>query len=122
MLYYYPPQTRARVLRDYDAEFADPIEVTAGEALTPDPSRHDATFGWIWCDGPDGRGGFTPEAWIDRNQQPWRIIRDYTARELSVVAGETIVLYYGESGWAWGRNAAGATGWVPDFILELEDA
>jgi hypothetical protein len=121
MLRPFPDNAVAIVLRRYERPYDDPIQVARGDALVPDPARHDATFGWIWCTGPDGRSGFVPEAWIDRQQTPWRIRRDYSALELTVEAGDRVTPHFSESGFVWVTNSHGETGWVPDAVLQLVD-
>lgn len=117
MRYEYPRGTHGVLQADYSAEFEAPVDVSAGAVLIPDIERRDLTFGWIWCTAEDGSGGFVPMAWIDRGSEPWRIIRDYSARELTAKCAERVLLLYAESGWVWARNANGGEGWIPDWLM-----
>ena len=63
----------------------------------------------MWCVADRGAAGWVPEAWLDAGT----LLRDYTARELTVRAGEVVTAAFTESGWAWGTNATGGSGWVP---------
>ncbi len=119
MLYRFPEGTRGIVRRAYTRPYPDPIRGKAGDAVTPDLGKTTDLFGWIWCSGPEGRGGWVPEAWIDRTAQPWRLRRDFNALELSVAAGDRLWIKFSESGFLWVTTERGETGWVPDACVEL---
>ncbi|MCB2097773.1 MAG: hypothetical protein AB7F91_15385 [Parvularculaceae bacterium] len=109
----------AVVIEDYRRFYDDPIAVSAGDIVIPDAERKTDLFGWIWCAGPDGRGGWTPLQWIDRSVVPWRMIRDFNALELTVVKGERLALLYSESGFVMARTEDGRIGWAPQGVLKL---
>ncbi len=118
MLYRYPEGTTACVVERYDAPYPDPIRVRAGDVVVADPARTTDVVGWIWCAGPDGRSGWTPTAWIDRDETPWRMRRDFDARELDVEAGDRVQPIFAESGFVWCAQE-GREGWLPDGVLAL---
>ena len=123
MFYPYPPGTTAIVVVDYDRPYPDPIVVRAGDPVLPDAEQTKQTdfMGWTWCRGPDGREGWIPDSWINRDIQGWHMRRDYSALELSVRKGDRFHLDFSESGFIFGRDAAGEAGWLPDAVLQLPD-
>lgn len=122
MLYVYPPGTRIVARRRYDRPYPDPIRVRAGDMVEIDWKQTETTdlFGWLWCRGPDGRAGWTPEAWIERDGDRGRMTRDFSALELDVAAGERLVALFGESGFVFARRANGEEGWIPDGLVDLD--
>jgi len=123
VLYRFPPRTVAVAVADYDRAYPDPVAARAGDVVVPDAERSRETdfMGWTWCRGPDGREGWVPDGWIDRDGPSWRMRRDYAALELSVRRGDRVRLEFSESGFVFCRDAAGAAGWVPDAVLALAD-
>lgn len=121
MLYPYPPDTIVIGRLPYERPYENPISVRAGDVVTPRPDRGETTdmLGWIWCEGPDGRAGWTPEAWLDRDGETWVIRRDFSAWELSVEPGERFVAFFAESGFLFVQNVRGEKGWIPDGVVEL---
>ena len=121
MLYKFPPDAVAVVIRDYRRPYDDPISVRRGEAVTPDRARTEATdfIGWTWCVAADGREGWVPESWLDRKGGACKLRRDFSALELTVASGERVTLEYSESGFVFCRRSDGARGWLPDAILKL---
>ncbi len=122
MLYVYPPGTRVVARRRHERPYPDPIRVRAGDAVQVDRKQTETTdlFGWLWCRGPDGREGWTPEAWIELKGDTGRMMREYSALELDVDAGERLIALLGESGFVFARKANGDEGWVPDGLVDLE--
>jgi putative acetyltransferase len=112
------PAARFRATAPYQPKYATPIRFAAGDRLKlgkADPQWQEFT----WARAADGR-----EGWVHRSK--YRIERDelavaladYDARELAVSGGE--VLEGGErlGGWTWCRKRSGASGWLPDDVLE----
>jgi hypothetical protein len=105
-----------RVARDYTAHYPDPITVRAGDRVLV--GSDDPAFpGWWWCTGPDRRAGWVPEQFLRREGQDAVMLRDYTARELSVQAGAEVVLHHAISGWVWATDPDGHAGWLPESCL-----
>ena len=117
----FPTGTRARVVEAYEQPYADPITVAPGDVVVPDLERSKTTdiAGWIWCQSPDSREGWTPRAWIDRDAEPWRMTRPFSALELSVRLADEVELLHSESGFVVARTADGREGWLPHGVLEL---
>lgn len=119
MLFRFPDGTRGIVRIAYERPYPDPIRAKAGDPVTPDAGRITDIVGWIWCSAPDGRGGWVPEAWLDRTNEPWRMRRDFNALELTVTVGQPLRIHFSESGFLWVAAKDGETGWVPDGCVEL---
>jgi Variant SH3 domain len=101
-----------RVVREYTAQYPDPITVCAGNRVqvgADDPEYP----GWWWCTGPDGRSGWVPEQLLRREGQEGLMLRDYTAKELSVRPGAEVTVGEAMNGWVWVSAADGGAGWIP---------
>lgn len=108
-----------RVAHDYTPQYPDPITVRAGDRVQV--GRDDPEVpGWYWCTGPDGRMGWVPERLLRRDGPAAVMLRDYTARELRVLAGAEVSLVDAMSGWAWVTDADGRAGWIPETCLVPE--
>ena len=104
---------RYRVASDYKAAYPEPLVATKGSALEVH-RKDDEWPGWVWCTTTHGVSGWVPESWLQTEGDGSRtLLRDYTARELTVGSGEAVTATHTESGWAWVTNAAGHSGWVP---------
>ena len=108
-----------RVVREYAAQYPDPITVQAGDRVLV--GADDPEFpGWRWSRGPDGRAGWVPEPLLQQEGSEAIMLQDYTARELSVQAGTEVVLQHAISGWAWVTASDGRAGWIPQTCLAAE--
>ena len=118
-------QRRYRVLADYQAEYPDPIGVSAGETFQVSEKVYlwnsNPDWVWIWCTDQRGKQGWVPQTVISFNSDGRTGIAraTYTARELSVGVGEELVAHQEESGWLWCTNQQGKSGWVPLEHLTL---
>jgi hypothetical protein len=105
-----------RVVREYSAQYPDPITVHAGDRVLV--GADDPEFpGWRWCTGPDGRAGWVPESFLQPQGMEVVMRRDYTARELSVRAGAEVSVGETDSGWVWATLADGCAGWIPEACI-----
>ena len=103
---------RARILREYTPQYADPLCVAAGEKLAVGPE--DAEFpGWRWCRASDGREGWVPIELLSGQGREAFVLDDYSARELAVGCGEEVNIEEARHEWLLVRNEAGERGWIP---------
>jgi hypothetical protein len=101
---------------EYTARYPDPITVRAGARVLV--GADDWEFpGWRWCTGPDQRSGWVPEQLLRREGQEAVLLRDYTARELSVRAGAEVTVGEAINGWVWVTAGDGRAGWIPATCL-----
>jgi hypothetical protein len=110
-------QQVCRVIADYDTPFPNPLDLRAGQELAVG-DRESEWLGWIWCTTSEGIGGWLPESYVIRQGNTATLRRDYDATELSVRAGEKLVVTMEESGWLWCENRTGQRGWVPANHVE----
>jgi hypothetical protein len=122
LLFVFPPNTRVIARRRYERPYPDPIHVQAGDIVDIDRKQTQTTdlFGWLWCRGPDGREGWTPEAWLSQEGDRAHITSDFSALELEVEAGERLTALFSESGFIFSQRENGEQGWVPDGLVDLE--
>ena len=111
---------RAEVLRSHSASYPDPIVVTTGEQLRL-TGRSDLWDGhrWLWAISAGGKEGWVPDDLVVRSSQSCHADRNYSAVELTCTKGERLEVLSQTHGWAWCRNAAGETGWVPISCLAI---
>jgi 4-hydroxy-tetrahydrodipicolinate synthase len=107
-----------RVLKGYEAEFAEAWSAQAGDRLRFE-RRPTAWPGWIWCTAADGTSRWVPERWVTLEREACVLMCDYTATELTVQAGDRLTVERVESGWAWAATEHGRQGWVPLDCLVL---
>jgi len=114
------------VVRDHTSELPDPITFTAGAPLTVceeyrGPEGWDT---WFFCETPGQTGGWVPAQLIRRIDGTTACaLEDYTARELDVHEGETLLSSRTLNGWAWCTRAGSTeSGWVPLANLEERPA
>jgi SH3-like domain-containing protein len=116
------PAARARARESYAVQYADPIQVAAGDAVTVD-RRDDQFTRWLWCRAEDGRAGWVPETILSATQPgPATVTRAYSATEVPLAAGAMVDLLEQFDGFARVRRTDGREGWVPLAVLELDRA
>ena len=108
-----------RVIANHNRSYETPIVGTAGDAVKVG-RRDDDAPGWIWCEHlVSGLAGWVPEAFLERgNEQVAVLRRDYSAMELSVSVGQTLIIFETVAGWTWCVSTEGDAGWVPTHNLE----
>lgn len=108
-----------RVIKDYQAEYPDPIAVEAGETFAVSEKtsawENNPERIWVWCTDQREKSGWVPENLIqmDANGKTGSMVTAYSARELTVTAGQELTIEQEESGWFWCCNQLGEYGWVP---------
>ena len=107
------------VVREYAAQYPDPITVHAGDRVLV--GADDPAFpGWRWCRGPDGREGWVPEQLLQMDGSLALMLEEYTARELSVEGGADVTVRRVVAGWAWVTMQDGRAGWIPQTCIGAE--
>jgi len=118
-----PKANRTKVIKEYKSPYPDPIifqkgeEVTVGREYKEDPDWKD----WIWCQGNNNNSAWVPKQYIDMDDVKGVFTRDYNAMELSVQAGEELVVYETINGFGMSENSNGERGWVPLKNMELRN-
>ncbi len=119
------------------ASYEDPIAVSKGDRVLLG-RRDDQYPGWIWCIGPGGREGWTPEQFLsldagegatrsagegeavtdEREASAGEAVAtvDYDARELTVTAGEELTVADEVGGWLLCERRNGERGWLPAAV------
>lgn len=104
------------VVREHTATFPDPLVLEAGERVHVGQADEQWPA-FVWCVNAEGKGGWTPKAFLERDGATGIALRAYDARELSVQAGERVRVGERAGGWAWVSNAAGESGWIPEECI-----
>ncbi len=111
------------VTAPFESTNPDPISFHAGDliklgqAFTEDPEWTN----WVKCENSDGKSGWTPLQ-VLRIEGEWATaLMDYTAHELTVAAGDQLMVERILNGWAWAKTEIGEWGWVPRRNLNKED-
>jgi Variant SH3 domain len=113
------PKRTCWVIKDYQAEFSDPLAVEAGETFAVSERttawEDNPDWIWVWCTDQREKSGWVPKNIIqmDADGQTGSAHTPYTARELTVIAGQELTIENEESGWYWCCDQQGKRGWVP---------
>jgi SH3-like domain-containing protein len=109
--------SRVVILEAYKARYRDPIAFRAGQ--TVDVQRADPDFPeWFWCRGPHGKEGWVHFSYLSQTTGQAAAVRDYSAQELTIAAGDEARLIRTLGGWAYLALDDGRFGWVPDNIIQ----
>lgn len=109
---------RARIVRDYRAQYPNPIRFAQGEIVTLG-ERDTEWPAFIWATTADGNAGWAPFDWLKPlHDGHAEALRDYSAQELDVDADGEVTLLHELGGWWWCERADGRCGWVPTEHLE----
>jgi SH3-like domain-containing protein len=104
---------KVNVIALHRSNYPDPIEFSTGELLRLGRRDHEYP-GWIRVILASGNEGWAPESLIDENAVA---LDDYTARELNVEVGESVIWHRELAGWVWVENEKGESGWVPESAI-----
>src|SRR5215475_4576489 len=84
----------------YSGQYSDPIRFRAGEPVQVEEA--DPEFPeWYWCRAQDGREGWVHASLLSRHAGEALGLEDYSARELTVAAGERGRVIRVLGGWAF---------------------
>lgn len=104
-----------------ETEYPNPLKLTKGELVklgeyAPEENWKD----WIWTENAQQEGEWVPikliAVSIDSNQGT--VLEDYSAKELSVVIGESFEKIKSLNGWSWVKRISNQEeGWIPNEII-----
>ena len=102
------------VTEDWQATYADPISLKAGDILFL-CGRQDIWEGhiWLWAKSTSGLEGWVPDNIVEKTNSGYVSAEDYTAAELTCQAGQTVTGEKETHGWVFCRSSDGSAGWVP---------
>ncbi|WP_048880628.1 SH3 domain-containing protein [Acidocella aminolytica] len=107
------------MVADHDRSYEAPIFGTVGDVVKI-VRREDDEPGWMWCEhSASGLAGWVPEAFLEREDEhsAATLRRNYSAMELTVVVGQSLMMFETVAGWTWCASAEGDAGWVPNHKL-----
>lgn len=109
---------QARVLREYRTQYKNPIRFAAGEIVTLG-ERDSEWPAFVRAITTDGNAGWAPFDWLKPlGDGRAEALRDYSAQELDVDAGDEVVLHFELGGWWWAEHSDGRCGYLPAGHLE----
>ncbi|WP_454257005.1 SH3 domain-containing protein [Pseudoxanthomonas mexicana] len=110
---------RARAVRDYRTQYANPIRFARRDVVALG-ARDTEWPAFAWTTTADGNVGWAPVDWLQPRDDGHAVaLRDYSAQELDVRAGDTVALQHELGGWWWCTHADGRSGWLPARDLDL---
>ena len=112
-------RAKARVIKEYQAPYPNPIVVNAGEEVAIDNTKVTDISGWVWCTSLAGKSGWVPKAYIDQRGKRAFMRCDYDAIELTINEGDILSIHKSESDFCWVSDASGHKGWVPSSHIEI---
>ena len=111
---------KALVIKAHIPEPAQTISPSRGDLLACE-SRPTVYPGWIWCTDQEGNQAWAPEAYLAKEGNSCRFLRDYNSSELEIEAGAEVEVVERTSGWALIRETKTRQGWIPlDCLRMLE--
>lgn len=116
------PSSHKVIVREaYAAQYGDPIAFREGDPIQV--QRADPEFTeWLWCRGPDEKEGWVHRSFLSQSSGPAVALSDYSAKELTVAAGEQVRMIRVLDGWALVELDGSGAGWVPERILETSES
>lgn len=109
-----------KVTKNHKSEFQVPLVAKKGE-IVEGQDRETEYEGWLWCRNSSGIHGWVPKTYLESTSESgqFQFLQDYNARELTIDAGQEVIVIDEESGWAWVRTTLGEEGWIP--LENLQD-
>ncbi len=103
-----------KVIKDHKSEFNIPL-IAKKDEIIEGHERETEYDGWLWCHNSSGLQGWVPKKYLDpiSESRQFQFLQDYNARELTIDAGQEVMVLDEESGWAWVRTTLGEEGWIP---------
>ena len=93
----------------YTAQYGDPIAFRQGDPIQV--QRADTEFTeWLWCRGPDEKEGWVHRSFLSQTSGRAVAVSDYSAKELTVAAGEQARMIQVLDGWAFVELDGGGVG------------
>jgi SH3-like domain-containing protein len=112
-----PSSHKVLVREAYTAQYGDPIAFRHGDPIQV--QRADAEFTeWLWCRGPDEKEGWVHRSFLSQSSGRAVAVSDYSAKELTVEAGEQARMIRVLDGWAFVELEGSGVGWLPERVLE----
>ncbi len=110
---------KARLLRAYARQHADPIVFRAGDVVLVGVRDEEWPEFW-WATDPRGRSGWVHRQFIAGTEGMTTATRDYDACELDAAEGDIVELIEEAGGWWWSVDVHGQRGWLPARDLEIQ--
>lgn len=108
------------VIKEHETEYPNPITLEIGERVIIG-EEHEAveSENWVYCIKADNsKGGWVPKQIIDYEKEI--ILRDYSAKELTIAEGAIVEGIEEMNGWLLSKNKlTGETGWIPMENIKL---
>lgn len=109
--------TRYVVTKRHTSEYSEPITVKKGDPLAVGEryAGQEQWHDWFLCSTPGQQDGWVPAQIIETLADGCTVAsEDYTARELNVEEGDTVLCTRMLNGWGWCESLRHAgSGWVP---------
>lgn len=112
-----PSSHKVMVREAYAAQYGDPIAFRHGDPIQVQWSDAEFTE-WLWCRGPDEKEGWVHRSFLSQSGGRAVAVSDYSAKELTVAAGEQARMIRVLDGWALVELDGSEVGWVPERVLE----
>jgi hypothetical protein len=109
-------------IASHKTEYENPIKLVKGEHVklgkrAPEENWRD----WIWAESSNHEGGWVPIQLIDSSEDESSgvILENYSAKELNIEKGDSVVKIRALNGWTWVRRMSdNSEGWIPNETIE----
>jgi len=114
---------RYKVIKEYISPYPDSIIFKKGEIVKPGKEYTDNPNwkNWIWCEGQSNNKAWVPKQYISIENKKCIFKEEYDALEISVLAGEELLIYEEINGFVKAEKANGEIGWVPFENLKFSE-
>jgi hypothetical protein len=110
------------VIKSHSSNYSDPIVVRKGEQVMVGEIYNGAENwpDWRFCSKiNESQKGWIPEQLLSiGDNNDGTVKEDYSAKELSVEAGQKVTVREKLNGWMWCQTPDGDEGWIPVENLE----
>ena len=112
------PPRHARAIAVHRPAAGPALRLRAGEEVAVG-RRDDEWPLWFRCRAADGREGWVPEAWLEREGGRATLRADYDATELEAAPGDQLTVHRAYGGWLWAERRGGGQGWIPARAVQF---
>lgn len=113
------PAAPGIVRAPHTATYEFPIRLRSGDRVRM-VVRDDEYPDYWWCVSMEsGAEGWVPQSVLEQSDdENATAIADYTAAELTVQPGDSVIVHAEGGGWLWCENESGDYGWIPAECVE----
>ena len=110
-----------KILKSYRTKYKNPLILKTGDSVTlGEEEKEEKWKGWIRAFTDDKEGWIPLQIIIISEDGKTRTVKEnYSAKEIDVNEGDSIILINKLNGWSWIKlESTGEEGWIPDENID----